>query len=57
MLHKELLRGKMALKINGVSQLVVFYFVSLFCTLKKERVHTNELFKTCSYLMAIRAIN
>lgn len=31
------------------------FFVSLFCTLK--RIHANELFKTCSYLMAVRAIN
>lgn len=32
------------------------FFVSLFCTLKKKRICANELFKTCSYLMAVRAI-
>lgn len=47
---------KMASKLHGISQLVII-FLSLFCTLKKERVHTNELFKTCLYLMAIRAIH
>lgn len=35
-----------------------FSFVSLFCTLKKKkRMQRNELFKTCSYLMAVRAIS
>lgn len=53
------LRGNRATKLDGVLQLVVVcsLFLCFFVLHFKKRIRADELLKTCSYLMAVRAIN
>lgn len=45
------------IKARWFSLLVVVFSLFLCFALYKKRIHANELFKTYSYLMAVRVVN